>query len=297
MRYTISILFRTFVAIKKPYGTMRNIELLSKTCFFEITTVLNDFALLDDIQRLENIKGEKPPLLPHEACLRNVRTIMMGIISSLSYMHLAIMQIKKRYNTKYYSANGYTAYDFYRYHYSSFCHSIATIHDLYFKMVVELCDLNIDSKKMIQWKKMRNELNANEENDIKGLLELFFSIIEEHEKKRNKVSHEGLLFTKMLDNYHLTNIWTNTYGKSMTENNRLEYTTGTTENKYLLSKTKKSFMNELNKVTDAAVDCTEKLFELLLPKLLHKMNTDFLESHRTEFVELNLESLNKYVLA
>ncbi len=280
---------------------MTNIESLSKTPFFEIVSVLDDFAHLDDIIRLnkylhDSNKGERPPLQSHEVCLRNVKTIMMGITSSLSYMQLAIMQIQRRYNAKYYSENGYTAYDFYRYHYSSFCHAIATNHDLFFKLVVELCDLNIGSKRMIQWDKLSNALNTNGENGIIELLGNYYSIIEEHEQKRNMVSHEGLLSSKMLDNYHLTNIWSRHHTKPLTVNDRPEYIEGTKENKYLLSKTKKAFVGELNTLLENAIDSTQKIFELLLPKLIQKMSPEFIESHRQEFIELNIESLNRYVL-
>ena len=280
---------------------MTNIESLSKTPFFEIALILEDFAHLDDIIRIEKYlhdgnEGERPSLLPHETCLEIVRTIMMGITSSMSYMQLSILQIKRRYNAKFYSENGYTAYDFYRYHYSSFCHATATIHDLFFKLVVELCDLNIGSKRMIQWDKLRDALNANGENGIIELLEKYYSIIEEHEQKRNMVSHEGLLFSKMLDNYHLTNIWSRHHTKPLTADDRPEYIEGTKENKYLMSKTKKAFVGELNTLLETAIDSTQKLFELLLPKLIQKMSPEFIESHRKEFRELNIESLNRYVL-
>ena len=281
---------------------MNYIESLSKTPFYEIASILDDFASLDDIIRSYpyvegKIKGERPPLLPHETCLKKVRTIMMGITSSMSYMRLAILQIKRRYNAKYYSDNGYTAYDFYRYHYSSFCHAIATIHDLFFKLVVELCDLNIGSKRMIQWDKLRNALETNCENDIVELIENYYSVIQEHEQKRNMVSHEGLLFSKMLDNYHLTIIWSSHHTQPLTADDMPEYIEGTKENKYLLAKTKKAFVDELNKLLEATIDSTQKLFELLLPKLIRKMSPEFIESHKKEFIELNKESLNRYVLS
>ncbi len=275
---------------------MNTIESLFKTPFFEITTVLDDFARLDDIIRLDNNEGERPPLLPHEVCLRNVKTIIMGITSSVSYMQLAIIQIKRRYNAKYNSAYGYTEYDFYRYHYSEFCHSLATIHDLYFKLVVELCDFNIGSKRMIQWDKLRNALNAIGEDEIIALLENYYSIIKEHEQKRNMASHEGLLYSKMLDNYHLTNIWSRIPTTHFITSTSLKYTKGTKENKYLLAKTKKAFVDELNRLTDTTGYSTRTLFELLLPKLLYKMNPEFIKSHRQELIELNIESINIHVL-
>lgn len=281
---------------------MNIIDPVAKTPFFEIILILDNFTTFDDIARSYpytegKMKGERLPLLPHEACLKKVRTIIMGITSLISYMQLSIIQIQRRYNAKYYSENGYTAYDFYRYHYSSFCHAIATIHDLYFKLVVELCDLNIGSKKMIQWENLQKALKANNEIDIIELLEHDYSVTQEHEQKRNMVSHEGLLSSRMLDNYHLTIIWSRHHTKPLTAEDSPEYIEGTKENKYLLAKTKKAFVSKLNTLLATAIDSTQTLFELLLPKLIQKMSPEFIESHRKEFVELNKESLNRYVLS
>ena len=68
------------------------------------------------------------------------------------------------------------------------------------------------------------------------------------------------------------------------------------ENKYLLAKTKKAFVGELNRLTDATGDTARALFGLLLPKLLHKMSRDFIELHRQEFFELNIDSINRHIL-
>lgn len=64
-----------------------------------------------------------------------------------------------------------------------------------------------------------------------------------------------------------------------------------------MAKTKKAFVSELNTLLEATTDSTQKLFELLLPKIIQKMSLEFIESHRKEFIELNKESLNKYVLS
>jgi len=277
---------------------MNIIESLAETPFCVITCVLDDFARLDDIRRINklNISSKHLPLLPHEQCLRIVRTIMMGITSSLSYMQLSIIQIQKKYNTRYYATMGYTAYDYYRYHYQLFCHGAATIHDLYFKLVTELCNLNIGSKRMIQWEDLSKALKSKGENELIELLEHYYSNFKEHEQERNRVAHEGLLFSKMLDNYHLTNIWSRIPRNPSVTDSRPEFIRGSRENKYLLAKTKKAFVSKLNTLIASAVNSTQSLFELLLPKLIHKMSPDFIESHRSEFVELNIESFNKHIL-
>lgn len=278
---------------------MNSIESLAKTPFYVITCVLDDFARLDDVRRVynRNNRNKIPPRLPHEKCLNTVRTIIMGITSALSYMQLSIMQIQKKYNTRYYAEMGYTAYDYYRYHYQVFCHGIATIHDLYFKLIVELCDLNIGSKKMIQWEDLSKVLRLKGEDEFIALLEAYYSKFKEHEQKRNKVAHEGLIYSDMLDNYYLTNIWSRVPKNPSSTSNRPEYIVGTKENKYLLAKTKKAFVGELNSLIESAVGFTESFLELLLSKLIHKMNPSFIESHRQELAELNIECVNKYLLS
>ena len=298
--YDCSLEMRIFATFTFPHF-MNTLESLNKSAFCEITSILDSFAQLDAIRRLDlyvksGSKGEQPPLLPHEECLCKVRKNVMGITSAIRYMQLSILQIKKRYSANYYSAYEFTAYDFYRYHYSMFCHAIATIHDLYFKMVVELCDLDIGSKRMIQWDKLHKALKDKGEDAIILLLKQFYSVVEEHEQKRHVFSHEGLLSSKMLDNYHLTNFWSNAHRDYSVINTKPEYTEGTKENKYLLAKTKKAFLDKLNNLILNSIDYTLSLFKLLLPIFLKKMDHNFINSHKQEFIELNNECINRYIL-
>ena len=180
---------------------MNNIEKITKTPFYEIATNLDFFARWDTIVRTDKLpKGNKITLLPHEELLSNVQNILNGIVSSFSYMRLSVLQVQRRYNSKCFMASGYKEYDVYRYHYFVFCHGVSTIHDLLFKLVVEVCGFQM-SDRMIQWKELRKQLEAIGESRIISLLENFYAIIKDHEKKRNDVSHEGLLSLRLLDNY------------------------------------------------------------------------------------------------
>ena len=120
--------------------------------------------------------------------------------------------------------------------------------------------------------------------------------MQEHEQKRNMASHERLLYSKMLDNYYLTNIRSIHHKRPLTTDSRLEYIEGTKENKCLLTETKKVFISELSRLLEFSIESTQKLFELLLPKLIQKMSSEFIKSHQQEFKELNIESLNRYIL-
>ena len=131
---------------------------------------------------------------------------------------------------------------------------------------------------------------------IINLLENFYSIIKDHEKKRNDVSHEGLLSLRLLDNYYSTYVWTNAHQNNRFGNPRPEFTEGTKENKYLLGKTKKTFIAELNTLADKVANETISLFDLLLPHLITKMDSDFINSHRQHFEEKDIKSIKDYVL-
>lgn len=274
---------------------MSNIKKITKTPFYEITANLDFWARWDTIVRTDNLpKGGKITLLPHEELLHNVQNILNGIVSSFTYMHLSVLQVQRRYNSKYFMGYGYKEYDVYRYHYFVFCHSVTTIHDLLFKLVIELCDIHL-SKRMVQWEDLHKQLEVIGETKTISLLQDFYGIIKEHEKKRHKVSHEGLLASRLLDNYYSTYVWTNAHRNSI-ENTKPEYTEGTKENKYLLGKTKKTFIAELNGLADKITEKTISLLELLLPKLIVKMDSGFINSHKQHFIELNNKNINYYVL-
>ena len=82
---------------------MSNIEKITKTPFYEITANLDFFARWDTIVRTDKLtKGNKITLLPHEELLSNVKNIQNGIVSSFSYMRLSVLQVQRRYNSKYF---------------------------------------------------------------------------------------------------------------------------------------------------------------------------------------------------
>lgn len=279
---------------------MRYSEKIEKSPFYEIVCILDDFALYDYLVRsgqssLVREGSQKPKLLPHEECILKIKKSLNGIASAISYMQLSVLHIQRRYNKKYFSDFGFKEYDVYRYYYYVFCHGIATLHDIFFKLIVELCDLNINSKRMIQWDELKKALIENKEKVIIVLMEDFYCTIKEHEKNRNTVSHEGLLASPLLDNYCSTLVWTAHHSTNI-DSRYLKYIEGTRENINLLRGTKRKFVATLENLITEAVNYSISLFEELMPKLISKMDSTFLESHKQHLTELNKESVNKYVL-
>ena len=275
---------------------MNDLVKIDKSPFYEITFILDELGNVDFIKRAERL-NKRPEMLSHEKYFLKVKTLLLGITSALSYMQLSVLYIQKRYDKQYFLNHGYIDYSVYRYHYSVFCHGIATLHDLYFKLVVEICKLNIGSKRMIQWRTLKKMLLMKNEKDIVNLIEDFYTTIKIHEQKRNTVSHEGFLTSPLLENYYTTHIWTNAHNKNNEENAYPQFTEGTKENKYLIGKTKKKLIDELNQLIEASINYTLSLFDSLLPKLIDQVDEEFINSHKDILEGINNKNVNKYILS
>ena len=278
---------------------MPHLQKIAKSAFYEVTCVLDDFAKLDDYTRLEQISpNEKTPeRLPHHQCLYKVRHILYGIISSISFMQLSILHIQRRNNKQYFSQYDYRELSVFKYHYYVFIHAVSTLRELHFKLVIELCDIKNCAKKS-KWKNIQSHLNKHGEVDIIRLLECLFASNKHLEDKRNIASHEGLLAISELEHFHLTDVYANfkNFLKNRPLSSPAKYTEGTKENTNLLQKTKKLFISDLNAFIDKSTDDTLRMFELLLPKLLNKMDKTFIRNHWQDFSNLNMKSVNDYIL-
>lgn len=275
---------------------MNDLVKIDKSPFYEVAFILDELGNVDFIKRAERLH-KRPEMLSHEEFFFKIKNLLLGITSVISYMQLSVLHIQRKHNKQYFLAHGYIDYSVYRYHYYVFCHAIVTLHDLYFKLISEIYDLDIGSRRMIQWDDLKKMLLTKNERDIVNLLEDFYTTIKDHEQKRNTVSHEGLLTSPLLENYYITNIWTNAHDNNNEENAYPQFTEGTKENKYLIGKTKKKLIEELNILVDASINYTISLFELLLPKLINHVDVEFINSHMEVLIGINNENVKKYLLS
>ena len=279
---------------------MNSIETIKKSPFYEIIFVLDECSLLDYMKRSETsnvVQSDQKQLqlFPHEERLRYVKTLLLGITSAISYMSMSVLYSQQQ-SKHYFEVDGYDDYAIYKYHYSVFCHGLSTLHDLYFKLVAELSNFNNRRNHTIQWEELKKMLAANGEREIIQLLEAFYEENKVHEQKRNMVSHEGLLTSPFLDNYYTTKIWTNAHGRNDKDNIYPEYTDGTKENKNLLAKTNELFVDELTHIINKDIDYSVSLLDLLLPKLIYTIDSNFLDTHYQFLTDLNMECVNRYLL-
>lgn len=278
-----------------------DIRKINASPFYEVAMVMCDYAGLDTTIRLNHsitswCDDKKSGFLPHETCLGKVVNVLRGLTSAFSYMQLSVLETQNDSCYDVYSQHGYTEYDIYRYHYYVFCHSVSTIHDLFIKLISVLCDINLDNEK--GWKTLSKGLTSKGHINIISQMNMFYGFAKSHVKMRQNASHEGLIWHKRLDNFHLTNIWSNIQKQFPNiKIERLEYSKGTSQNKELLSQSKEEFINELNNVITKMIEQTLLLFDSLLPLLINKLDVSFVSSHHSALEELHMSNIDKYVLA
>ena len=268
--------------------------------FYKTVKILADFADWDTTARLNHslrawCDYDDSKFHPYETLLGKTMNIMAGVSSSLAYMRLSILQIKREELSVDIEKDGLRDYDVYRYHYIVFSHSIALLQDLLFKLASVIFDLNV-TQRMIGWEKLKKELIRNNLLNIKQLFEDFYNRFSTHISKRNTFSHEGLLAYNTLDNFYMTNVWSvaqNTSHKS--ENKHPEYTRGNERNVELLKETKQEFIDELQNLLSEAEQFATRLCDSFLDKLLCQIDNNFLKNHNHNLKKLNHEPLNQYL--
>ena len=268
-----------------------------KDCiFYKTLNILAVFADWDTTVRLNHsltawCNHADSGFLHHETLLGKTKNIMMGVISSLSYMRLSITQVSHSHLLDEFITNEFQDYDIYRYHYIVFSHSIALLQDLLFKLTSTIWNLNV-KRRMIGWKEIENELKKNNLTNILQILETFYNKFSNHIEKRNKFSHEGLLAYNSLDNFYLTHIYTSL----SILNEDKQYIRETQKNIELLKETKEKFIEELNQLLSDAEQCVIHLCVLCLDQLLSQIDYEFMKDHCTHLKECNNKCLSEYLV-
>lgn len=273
---------------------------IQDSAFYKTVNILAGFANWDTTARLNHslrawCDYDDSEFYPYETLLGKTMNIMAGVSSSLSYMRLSILLIKREELSEDIEKDGFRDYDLYRYHYIVFSHSIALLQDLLFKLSSVVFDLNVPQR-MIGWEKLKKELKKNNLVIVKQLFEDFHNRFSTHISKRNTFSHEGLLSYNTLDNFHMTYIWSgvqNTCHKS--ENEHPEYTRGNERNVELLKETKQKFIDELQNLLSDAEQFATSLCDSFLDKLLCQIDNNFLKKHSDNLKRCNHEPLNQYL--
>ena len=266
---------------------------------YKTVNVISDFADWDTTARLKHslrswCDSKDSGFFPYETILGKTMNILTGIDSSLNYMHLSILYSSSEISKVDYASGGFREYDIYRYHYIVFCHSIALLQDLLFKLTSTIYGFKVPPR-MIGWNDIKDELENNKLDNIKSLLEDFFTKFSKHIKKRNKFSHEGLLSYRTLDSFYMTYIWSGVQRDTKESNLYPEYTDGTGQNKELLKSTKNDFVEELRQLTIDAESCALCLFEACSEKLLEQIEPDFWEKHSVNMRGCNHKHLNEHL--
>lgn len=272
---------------------------IQKCDFFNTANILADFANWDTTTRLNHSLrawcDNDSDFYQYEKLLGKAMTIMEGVTSALSYMHLSILQVEREILSEKFEQEGFAEYDLYRYHYIVFSHSIALLQDLLFKLTSLIFGLNVPPI-MIGWKKLKRELTKHNLVTQKSIFEDFYKKFSNHIDKRNTFSHEGLLTYNTLDSFYMTIVWSHVSSlPNMEENKYPQYTKGNVKNSELLQITKEKFLDELNELAIDAEQFAINLCNSCTDKLLSQIDINFLKNHRDHIKTIGCTFINDYL--
>ena len=268
--------------------------------FYKVAYILAFAADWDTTGRLKHslcswCDRKDSKFLSHETLLGKTKNVVMGISASFHYMRLAIAQISYPSPLAELKKVGFGEYDLYRYHYVVFNHSVALLQDLFFKLVTIVFGFNLP-RRLIGWDELCKELDDIKKTEVKSVLEDFYKAFSKHIEKRNKFSHEGTVFYSSLNDFYMTEVWSNKFEHSNAEDCEYpEFLRDTPANLKLRQDAQNKFINELITLTQKAEESAIKLGESCLEKLLFRIDYSFYEKHRELLRESNCERLNNYL--
>lgn len=268
--------------------------------FYKIANTLAFAADWDTTARLNHglcfwCDRKDSDFLPHEILLGKTKNVIMGISASFHYMRLSVVQISQSSPFEELRKEGFSEYDLYRYHYVVYNHSVALLQDLLFKLVAIVFGFNI-RKRLIGWNVLCEELDKIKNTEVKTVLEDFYETFSKHIEKRNRFSHEGKLYYSTLNDFYMTEVWSNMVEHSNVKDcEHSEFLRNTPSNIRLRKDAKNKFISELNESRLRAEKIAIKLGESCLNRLLSSIDYDFYEKHCELLRAGNCERLNNYL--
>ena len=268
--------------------------------FFKIANTLAFAADWDTTGRLNHglcfwCDRKDSDFLPYEILLGKSKNVIMGISASFHYMNLSIAQISHPSPLAEQNKEGFSEYDLYRYHYVVFNHSVALLQDLLFKLVAIVFGFNIQ-KRLIGWNVLCEELDKIKNTEVKTVLEDFYETFSKHIEKRNRFSHEGKLYYSTLNDFYMTEVWSNMVEHlNVKDCKNPKFIRNTPSNLKLRKDAKNKFICELTESRLKAEKLVIELGESCLNKLLSRIEYGFYEKHRELLRTANCERLNNYL--
>lgn len=123
-----------------------------------------------------------------------------AVINCLKSIYNSIFFIKN-YDKRDYMQDEYIAFDeFCLYHYDVICHKIATIKDLYFKLVDKLYDLKLEK---VNWKELKKQKDKINNEQLFYILEEYFRVSKSLEEQRHASSHDGKITLRLLNDFSI----------------------------------------------------------------------------------------------
>lgn len=252
-------------------------------------------------------KGTFPMNDPKNGCtvlewrMQLVDHITKGVFSELNMLRIALSQISNTPSDEFMENWEYTEKGYFQYHYFVVCHNISTLHDLFFRLVENICGddstLTNDKQKTPSWKDIKSLLNSRNEKpftEISVILSDYYDYFSSYIEDRHKGSHEGLIYNNLFDDFYLTDIRSSLYSSNYDRHNEhIQFIKGTKENEEKLEKAKLAFIERINdileKVDSSVTRLLEELYKVVQFKSLEWLSTANLNWLHDAKVDCNVQ--------
>lgn len=225
----------------------------------------NDYSLLEHMS-------------PNEAYINDIFMMCRSLESCLKAIDYATLFIS-RYGTKDYKQKTFVPFDeFCLYHYDVICHKVATLKDLYFKLINKVYRLNL---MRTTWKEIEKHKGKINNEQLFSILCDNFSLMDDLEKKRHKSSHDGDISMSILNDISLYLMVSSLQGKVPTIESDWRYNKDSILYRNKIKQAKNKVLEELDIVKYNAFEIT-KCFMCSLSSQFENLLTELFPHRKFE---------------
>lgn len=209
--------------------------------------------------------------------------LIHNIIDTLHIIEEANVFIKRFYNKKYYEQYEIGLREYVLYHYDIICHKVATLKDLFFKLIIHLYDIKVDPSKESKYEIIKKSKHIINNDCLFSILEEYHSATRVLQSRRNASTHDGHIEHETVDKLYLFESITRfakqhpdmpTHGISS-----FLITKGTDSDLYI-KKQLKDFKREMLGLQNICINYTHLLFDSLSDVFIKKINNLSDEYHQ-----------------
>lgn len=223
----------------------------------------------ESMKKTGNIENMMKFLTNEEKIVDELYWLYRPILNCLKTIDDAIYFITN-YNKRDFLRNKYIPFDeFCLYHYDVICHKVATLKDLYFKLINKLYGLNLKS---INWKELKKQKQIISNERLFEILQENFRVSNMLEIQRHKSSHDGQIRLRLLNEFSIIQMQAS-LREMMPENKKKDLYSKESVMYYVqMNKAKEKVLDYLHIIKYNSIIITRELFIALTCRLCFVIN-------------------------